>query len=59
MWTGILRSKLVPDQQVTATDIPLCMIAIKLARQSHRHKRDNLIDIAGYARTAAMVAGDE
>ena len=35
------------------------MIAVKLARQTHQHKRDNLVDIAGYARTAAMVAGDE
>ena len=59
MWTGILRPKLIADQQISADDIPLCMIAIKLARQVHSHKRDNLVDIAGYARTAAMVAGDE
>ncbi len=59
MWTGILRPKLIADQRITAEDIPLCMIAIKLARQVYNHKRDNLIDIAGYARTAAMVAGDE
>ncbi len=59
MWTGILARKLGEGQQITALDIPLCMIAIKLARQSHHHKRDNLVDIAGYARTAAMVAGDE
>jgi hypothetical protein len=59
MWTGILAGKLREDVEVTAADVPLCMIAVKLARQSHRHKRDNLVDIAGYARTAAMVAGDE
>lgn len=59
MWTGILRPKLITDQRVTAEDIPLCMIAVKLAREVHSHKRDNLTDIAGYARTAAMVAGDE
>jgi len=59
MWTGILRPKLIADQRVAAEDIPLCMIAIKLARQAHRHNPDNLVDIAGYARTAAMVAGDE
>jgi hypothetical protein len=59
MWTGILRPKLITNQQVTAEDISLCMIAIKLARETHSHKRDNLVDIAGYARTAAMVAGDE
>mgnify|MGYP001065113329 CR=1 FL=1 len=46
-------------EQITAAEVPLCMIAVKLARQSHRHKRDNLVDIAGYSRTAAMVAGEE
>ena len=59
MWSGILANKLRDDEQVTAMDVPLCMIAVKLARQAHRHKRDNLVDIAGYARTAAMVAGVE
>lgn len=59
MWTGILQSKLASDQRITAGDVALCMIAIKLARQAHRHKRDNLVDIAGYARTAAMIAGEE
>lgn len=59
MWTGILAGKLRPKAEVTAMDVPLCMIAVKLARQAHRDKRDNLVDIAGYARTAAMVAGHE
>ncbi|HSW45685.1 MAG TPA: DUF4406 domain-containing protein [Phycisphaerae bacterium] len=59
MWTGILRGKLRPGEAVAPGDVPLCMIAVKLARQTHQHKRDNLVDIAGYARTAAMVAGDE
>lgn len=59
MWTGILRGKLREGAVVDAGDVPLCMIAVKMARQTHQHKRDNLVDIAGYARTAAMVAGDE
>ena len=59
LWTGILAGRLREGQHVTPMDVPLCMIAVKLARQAHRHKRDNLVDIAGYARTAAMVAGDE
>ena len=59
MWTAILADRLRPDTMITAMDVPLCMIAVKLARQVHRHKRDNLVDIAGYARTAAMVAGEE
>ena len=59
MWTGILADRLRDGAEVTAMDVPLCMIALKLARQVHRHKRDNLVDIAGYARTASMVAGEE
>ena len=59
MWTGILADRLAEGESITAGDVPLCMIAVKLARQAHRHKRDNLVDIAGYARTASMVAGDE
>jgi hypothetical protein len=59
IWNGILACKLREGAEITAMDIPLCMIAVKIARQAHRHKRDNLVDIAGYARTAAMVAGDE
>jgi hypothetical protein len=59
MWTGILADKLRNGTEIAAMDVPLCMIAVKLARQAHRHKRDNLVDIAGYARTAAMVGGDE
>jgi len=59
MWTAILSEKLYSQERIAPEDIPLCMIALKLARQVHRHKRDNLVDIAGYARTAAVVAGDE
>lgn len=59
MWTAILSEKLITNQRVSAEDIPLCMIAVKLSRQVHCHKWDNLVDIAGYACTAAMVAGDE
>ena len=59
MWSGILAPKLRESAEISAMDVPLCLIAVKLARQVHRHKRDNLVDIAGYARTAAMIAGDE
>jgi hypothetical protein len=29
-------------------DYPLLMIAVKLSREAHSHKRDNLVDCAGY-----------
>ena len=40
---------------VTPYDIGLCMIGLKLARASHMRKRDNLVDIAGYAYTLEMI----
>ena len=31
------------------------MIGVKISRETHRPKRDNLVDIAGYAQTVAMI----
>jgi hypothetical protein len=46
IWSVILG---VP---VTARQAALCMIGVKLAREAHAPKRDNLVDIAGYADVA-------
>lgn len=35
---------------VTSEQVGLCLIAVKISRQIHKHKPDNLTDIAGYAR---------
>ena len=45
--------------EVRTDQIPLIMIAVKLSRHTNKPKRDNLTDIAGYARTAEMVAERE
>lgn len=45
MWEAILGIAIRPEQ------VGLCMIAVKLSRECHRPKRDNLVDIAGYAET--------
>ena len=49
MWSAILGI------EVQAEQIPLCMIAVKMSRELNRAKRDNLVDIAGYAKTLALV----
>jgi hypothetical protein len=49
MWSAILGAP------VSAEQVGLCMAALKLARQCHRPKRDNLVDAAGYAATVQMV----
>ena len=40
---------------LSAEDVALCMIAVKLARQATRPKRDNIVDIAGYARVLELI----
>jgi len=53
IWSAIL------GHPVSAADAALCMVAVKLSRECHRHKRDNLVDIAGYARVVSMIHGDD
>lgn len=45
MWSGILGIDVTPQQ------IALCMICLKISRECNKPKRDNWIDIAGYAGT--------
>lgn len=42
-WSIILRADVRPEQ------VPLCMIAMKISREMNARKRDNAVDIAGYA----------
>lgn len=53
MWAAILG---VPE--VTAEQVGLMMVATKVSRQCHRPKRDNLVDMAGYAETVDMVVNE-
>lgn len=39
--------------------VAMFMVALKLSREVNKHKRDNLVDIAGYVETCAMVMGDD
>lgn len=51
LWTGLLQHKLADGAFVDADDIARCMIGVKLARDVHAPKRDNRVDIVGYAIT--------
>jgi hypothetical protein len=48
MWGAILGFT------VSAEQVGLCMMALKISRQCNRVKRDNLVDAAGYAETVQM-----
>lgn len=42
IWSAIL------DHPVTAQDVAMCMVGLKMVRQTTKHKRDNIVDMAGY-----------
>ena len=48
IWSAILGCP------VSAEQVGLCMIGVKLSRQCNRPKRDNMVDAAGYAETVQM-----
>jgi hypothetical protein len=49
LWSAILGVNITPMQAV------MCMVLLKVSRQTNKNKRDNLVDIAGYARVAEML----
>jgi hypothetical protein len=59
IWTELLDCKLKDGRQVTAGDVPLCLIAMYILLQANRPSRDNLVNIAGFARLAAIALGHE
>lgn len=49
IWSAII------GRTITARQVALCMIGVKMSRECHRPKRDNRVDMAGYAATLDMV----
>lgn len=49
IWSVVLGREVTPEQ------VGLCMVGVKLARESYLPKRDNLVDGAGYFGTVQMV----
>jgi nucleoside 2-deoxyribosyltransferase len=48
MWSQLL------GVDVEARHVALCMIALKMSRETHQRKRDNWVDIAGYAKCGSV-----
>jgi len=53
VWSGLLAHKLTAP--LTAEDVVLLLAGMKLARQARKPKRDNLVDLHGYALVYAHV----
>ena len=40
----------IKEKEFTPDDCCVILMAVKLAREEHEHKRDNLVDLAGYTK---------
>lgn len=49
LWSAYL------NVEVTTRQVAMLMVLIKVARDQQSPRRDNLVDLAGYARTAEML----
>lgn len=52
MWSAI------KGIEFKAYEVAIFMIAVKLSREAHQRKRDNAVDIAGYARCLSLCRDD-
>lgn len=58
LWEVYLGAKGI-EAEITARDVNLMMVLVKIARDCFSAKRDNLVDIAGYARCAEIVSDEK
>jgi len=67
LWNAYLEAKGIkedgaddPDRPILEpADVAMMMVLLKIAREMHAPKRDNLVDAAGYIRCAARIKGVE
>ena len=52
-WTTIFNTTVTPEQ------VALAMMWLKITRELHQHKHDNLVDIIGYTLTLDAVRNNE
>ena len=53
LWSAVLGIEITPQQ------VALCMILMKVSRESGKHHWDNLVDIAGYAENLGRMMQNE
>lgn len=55
-WNDYLYDVMKRGDLLGPRDVALMMALVKIAREANGHKRDSLVDLAGYAAIAAEVA---
>jgi len=56
MVSALLQHKL--REPLTQEDVAMMMVCVKLSREANRPKRDNRVDVAGYAEALDMVIAE-
>lgn len=56
LWNAHLLNRAV---DIDSKDVAIMMTLFKIARETNGHKRDNLVDAAGYIRNCAQIEGIE
>jgi hypothetical protein len=56
LWRAYLQRRCGVDLELTGEDVCMMMILLKVSRHANRSHRDNLVDIAGYARNVEQIA---
>jgi hypothetical protein len=59
IWNAYIQSRKDPNSELSALDVAHLMILLKIARAVYTPTRDSYVDIAGYARCSAQIAGFE
>ncbi len=59
MFNALFSGRLKPGGLFKPEDIPKIVILMKLSREEHYHKRDNLVDGAGYFGLIQMIIDEE
>ncbi|NCU27331.1 hypothetical protein EOM86_11540 [Candidatus Nomurabacteria bacterium] len=49
----------ISKENLSPTTCAIVMIAVKLARENYKHKRDNLVDLAGYVEILNRIKENE
>lgn len=59
LWSAYLQAKGgtedLPTPRLTASDVAMMMMLVKMARQQNNFKRDNIVDMCGYAALLARI----
>jgi len=60
LWNAYLKGyKRLHTEELSPKDVAMMMVLLKIAREKHKTKKDNLVDAVGYLLMCSMLEGYE